>query len=97
MLGSTTEADDAVQETWLRFSRSDTSAVENLASWLTTVVSRVCLNMLQARRGQSSCRHCHPYGPALLRGRADYDMTGMVGWRHSRTLLASTQRAHRAV
>jgi len=50
MLGSTTEADDAVQETWLRFSRSDTSAVENLGSWLTTVVSRVCLNMLQARR-----------------------------------------------
>jgi len=50
MLGSTTEADDAVQETWLRFSRSDTSAVENLGSWLTTVVSRVCLNLLQARR-----------------------------------------------
>jgi RNA polymerase sigma factor (sigma-70 family) len=50
MLGSATEADDAVQETWLRFSRSDTSAVENLGSWLTTVVSRVCLNLLQARR-----------------------------------------------
>ena len=50
MLGSLAEAEDAVQETWLRFSRSDTSAVENLGSWLTTVVSRVCLNVLQARR-----------------------------------------------
>src|SRR5262245_51057169 len=50
MLGSTSEADDAVQETWLRFSRSDTSAVENLDRWLTRVVSRVCLNALQERR-----------------------------------------------
>ena len=50
MLGATGEAEDAVQETWLRFSRSDTSTVENLGGWLTTVVSRVCLNMLQARR-----------------------------------------------
>jgi RNA polymerase sigma factor (sigma-70 family) len=50
MLGSPGEADDAVQEAWLRFSRTDTSAVENLGGWLTTVVSRVCLNMLQARR-----------------------------------------------
>jgi RNA polymerase sigma factor (sigma-70 family) len=52
ILGSAAEADDAVQEAWLRFSRSDTSAVENLGSWLTTVVSRVCLNMLQARRSR---------------------------------------------
>jgi RNA polymerase sigma-70 factor (ECF subfamily) len=52
MLGSPGEADDAVQEAWLRFSRTDTSAVENLGSWLTTVVSRVCLNMLQARRSR---------------------------------------------
>jgi RNA polymerase sigma-70 factor (ECF subfamily) len=52
MLGSPGEADDAVQEAWVRFSRTDTSAVENLGSWLTTVVSRVCLNMLQARRSR---------------------------------------------
>jgi RNA polymerase sigma factor (sigma-70 family) len=52
MLGSPGEADDAVQEAWLRFSRTDTGAVENLGSWLTTVVSRVCLNMLQARRSR---------------------------------------------
>jgi RNA polymerase sigma-70 factor (ECF subfamily) len=49
MLGSLSEADDAVQETWLRYQRTDTSAVENLAGWLTTVVSRVCLNLLRAR------------------------------------------------
>jgi RNA polymerase sigma-70 factor (ECF subfamily) len=52
MLGSSTEADDAVQEAWLRFSRSDTSSIENLGAWLTTVVSRVCLNMLQTRRSR---------------------------------------------
>jgi RNA polymerase sigma-70 factor, ECF subfamily len=50
MLGSLSEADDAVQEAWLRFSRSDTSDVDNLAGWLTTVVSRVALNMLRTRR-----------------------------------------------
>jgi RNA polymerase sigma-70 factor (ECF subfamily) len=50
MLGSEAEADDAVQETWLRLSRSDADEIENLGAWLTTVVSRVCLNLLQARR-----------------------------------------------
>jgi RNA polymerase sigma factor (sigma-70 family) len=50
MLGSIGEADDAVQEAWVRLSRADTSDVENLAGWLTTVVARVCLNMLQARK-----------------------------------------------
>src|SRR5882757_9942637 len=49
MLGSLGEADDAVQEAWLRLSRADTSGVENLAGWLTTVVARVCLNMLRTR------------------------------------------------
>ena len=49
MLGSVSEADDAVQDAWLRLSRADTSGVENLAGWLTTVVARVCLNMLRAR------------------------------------------------
>jgi RNA polymerase sigma factor (sigma-70 family) len=50
MLGSLHEADDAVQETWLRLSRSDTSGIENLGGWLTTVMARVCLNMLRSRR-----------------------------------------------
>src|SRR2546426_11040741 len=50
MLGSLTEADDAVQEAWIRLSRTDTGDVENLNGWLTTVVGRVCLNMLRSRR-----------------------------------------------
>lgn len=49
MLGSVAEADDAVQEAWLRLARSDTSEVRNLAAWLTTVVSRICLDLLRAR------------------------------------------------
>jgi RNA polymerase sigma factor (sigma-70 family) len=52
MLGSASEADDAVQEAWIRLSRSDADAIENLGAWLTTVLSRVCLNMLQARRSR---------------------------------------------
>jgi RNA polymerase sigma factor (sigma-70 family) len=50
MLGSMAEADDAVQEAWIRLSRTDTSDVENLRAWLTTVVARVCLNILRSRR-----------------------------------------------
>ncbi|QYG91899.1 sigma-70 family RNA polymerase sigma factor [Iamia sp. SCSIO 61187] len=52
MLGSVTEAEDAVQEAWFRLSRSDTSEVTNLTGWLTTVVSRVCLDALRARRAR---------------------------------------------
>jgi RNA polymerase sigma factor (sigma-70 family) len=50
MLGSLSEADDAVQETWLRLSRTDSEGIENLGGWLTTVVGRVCLNILRSRR-----------------------------------------------
>jgi len=49
MLGSLNEADDAVQETWLRLNRSDAGTIENLGGWLTTVVSRICLDMLRSR------------------------------------------------
>ncbi|HKA94943.1 MAG TPA: RNA polymerase sigma factor SigJ [Streptosporangiaceae bacterium] len=49
MLGSLTEADDAVQDTWLRLSRAGAGEVENLGGWLTTIVARVCLNMLRSR------------------------------------------------
>jgi RNA polymerase sigma factor (sigma-70 family) len=52
MLGSLSEADDAVQETWLRLSRTDADEVENLGGWLTTVVARVSLNMLRSRRSR---------------------------------------------
>src|SRR5690349_938900 len=50
ILGSRAEADDALQEAWIRIDRADTSAVENMGGWLTTVVSRVCLSMLDARK-----------------------------------------------
>jgi RNA polymerase sigma factor (sigma-70 family) len=60
MLGSLTDADDAVQETWIRLSRSDSDAVENLVAWLTTVVARVSLNMLRAR-------NTHPEVPLGVR------------------------------
>ncbi len=52
MLGSLSEADDAVQESWLRLSRSDTSGVLNLGGWLTTVVARVCLDLLRSRESR---------------------------------------------
>jgi RNA polymerase sigma factor (sigma-70 family) len=58
MLGSLSEADDAVQEAWLRLSGADTSGVENLEGWLTTVVARVCLDMLRSRKS----RHEQPLG-----------------------------------
>ena len=52
MLGSLSDADDAVQEAWLRLSRADTSGVENLGGWLTTVVARLCLNTLRSRQSR---------------------------------------------
>jgi RNA polymerase sigma factor (sigma-70 family) len=57
MLGSLSEADDAVQEAWLRLSRSDTREVSNLVGWLTTVVARVCLDMLRARKARREESH----------------------------------------
>jgi RNA polymerase sigma-70 factor (ECF subfamily) len=58
MLGSLTEADDAVQDTWLRLSRSGADEVENLGGWLTTIAARVCLNMLRSR----NVRREEPFG-----------------------------------
>src|SRR5215472_6018949 len=52
LLGSLSEADDAVQEAWLHLSRADTSGVANLGGWLTTVVARVCLDMLRSRKSR---------------------------------------------
>ncbi|NUR99623.1 MAG: sigma-70 family RNA polymerase sigma factor [Kribbellaceae bacterium] len=52
ILGSEPEAEDAVQETWIRLSRSDTGSIDNLGGWLTTVVGRICLDMLRTRRGR---------------------------------------------
>ena len=81
MLGSTAEVDDAVQETWLRLSRTDTSAVENLGGWLTTVIARVCLDMLRSRKS----RREEPMGPDVAEPAAndeherDADMADSVG------------------
>jgi len=69
VLGSLSEAEDAVQEAWLRLHRSHTAAVENLSGWLTTVVSRVCLDVLRSRKS----RREEPVGaqvgePSVVRG-----------------------------
>ena len=56
MLGSLTEAEDAVQETWIRLSRSDSESIDNLGGWLTTVLSRVCLGVLRSRRTHPKSR-----------------------------------------
>ncbi|SRR6266508_805776 len=65
MLGSLTEADDAVQEAWIRLSRTETSHVENLRAWLTTVVGRVCLNMLRSRETRREAS-LEPHLPDLI-------------------------------
>jgi RNA polymerase sigma-70 factor (ECF subfamily) len=67
MLGSLSEAEDAVQEGWLRFSRSDISGVENLGGWLTTVVARVCLDMLRSRKSRRE-EPLDGYSPELVVG-----------------------------
>ncbi len=64
MLGSIAEADDAVQECWLRVSRADISAIENLEGWLTTVLARICLNMLRSRKSRRE--EALPDGPDRL-------------------------------
>jgi RNA polymerase sigma factor (sigma-70 family) len=74
MLGSISEADDAVQEAWLRLSRSETSGIENLGGWLTTVVGRVCLDMLRSRTSRRVVSLGEPLGtrvPEPLVSRAD--------------------------
>ncbi|MBM7774736.1 RNA polymerase sigma-70 factor (ECF subfamily) [Actinokineospora baliensis] len=66
MLGSLTDTDDAVQETWLRLARTDTADIANLGGWLTTVVSRVCLDMLRARKlRQENPPHTHLPDPVV--------------------------------
>jgi RNA polymerase sigma-70 factor (ECF subfamily) len=58
MLGSLSQADDAVQETWLRLQRSEVEAIENIEAWLTTVVSRICLNIVRGRRDEEPLDVC---------------------------------------
>jgi RNA polymerase sigma factor (sigma-70 family) len=70
MLGSTSEADDAVQEAWLRLSKSDVGHVRNLGGWLTTVVGRICLDMLRARTARREAP-LDEHAPDLIDSRAD--------------------------
>src|SRR5882672_7827926 len=81
MLGSTSEVDDAARETWLRLSRSDTSSVENPGGWLTTVVARVCLDMLRSRNSRrEEPMGAHVPEPAADDQHAhDTDMADSVG------------------
>jgi RNA polymerase sigma factor (sigma-70 family) len=80
MLGSTAEADDAVQEAWFRLARTDTRGVENMGGWLTTVVARVCLDMLRSR----TTRREDPIGDAApdeilaMAGAADPEREAML-------------------
>src|SRR5260370_31238913 len=68
MLGSASEAEDAVQESWIRLGRTDVSAVENLRAWLTTVVARVCLDMFRTRTSRREDRlDTHVPDPIIAR------------------------------
>jgi RNA polymerase sigma-70 factor (ECF subfamily) len=68
MLGSMSEADDAVQETWLRFSRHGSGGIDNIKAWLTTVMARLCLNVLRSRRAlREEPLDCHVPDPILTR------------------------------
>ena len=72
MLGSASEADDAVQESWIRLGRTDVSGVENLRAWLTTVVARVCLDMLRTRASRrEDPLDVHVPDPVITRADAD--------------------------
>lgn len=90
LLGSASEADDAVQEAWLRLSRSDTSEVENLSGWLTTVVARVCLDMLRSRRS----RREEPLAPdgEFIPDAADPEREAMLAESVGLAMLAVLQR-----
>jgi RNA polymerase sigma factor (sigma-70 family) len=94
MLGSLSEADDAVQEAWLRLRRADTSGVENLPGWLTRVVARVCLDMLRAR----TARREQPLGlqpPGAVvdgRGRRDPEQEALLAESVGLALLVVLDR-----
>jgi RNA polymerase sigma-70 factor (ECF subfamily) len=72
MLGSASEAEDAVQEAWMRLSRTESADIRNIGGWLTTVVSRVCLDMLRSRKS----RREDPFGPGVPEPAADHEPGG---------------------
>src|SRR5690242_1680962 len=99
MLGSATDADDAVQEAWLRIRDQDPGSVENMRAWLTTIVGRVCLNMLRSRRSRReefaphvpdpvvSCRESPP-GRHCRRTTPPLRVLTTAATRNARPLLA---------
>ena len=79
MLGSASDADDAVQESWIRLSRTDVSDVENLRAWLTTVVARVCLDLLRTRSSRrEDPMDTHVPDPVLTRADRDPESAAMI-------------------
>ena len=80
MLGSASDADDAVQESWIRLGRADADRVENLRAWLTTVVARVCLDMLRTRtsRREDPLHDTHVPDPLITRISADQESDAMI-------------------
>ena len=79
MLGSASEADDAVQESWLRLGRTDVSDVENLRGWLTTVVARVCLDMLRTRTSRrEDSLDTHVPDPVITRAESDPESNAVL-------------------
>jgi RNA polymerase sigma factor (sigma-70 family) len=79
MLGSASDADDAVQESWIRLSRTDVSSVENLRAWLTTVVARVCLDMLRTRTSRrEDALDVHVPDPVITRADVDPESEAML-------------------
>src|SRR5213596_2645124 len=79
MLGSVSEAEDAVQETWIRLSRTDVSGVDNLRGWLTTVVARVCLDMLRTRASRrEDPLDVHVPDPIITRADRDPESDAML-------------------
>src|SRR5216683_2696142 len=79
MLGSASEAEDAVQESWIRLGRTDISAVENLRAWLTTVVARVCLDMLRTRASRrEDPLDVHVPDPVITRADRDPESEAML-------------------
>src|SRR5262245_29856164 len=79
MLGSSSEAEDAVQESWIRLGRADVSAVENLRAWLTTVVARVCLDLLRTRTARrEEPLDVHVPDPVITRADMDPESGAML-------------------
>lgn len=93
MLGSASEADDAVQESWIRLGRADVSDVENLRGWLTTVVSRVCLDQLRKRTSRrEDSLDVHVPDPVITRADGDPESDAMLADSVGLALLVVLER-----